>query len=36
DPYAADETDISSRSYLDRHPQQSHRLMNWNQLSQSS
>lgn len=35
DPYAADETDISSRSYLDRHPQ-SHRLMNWNQLSQSS
>lgn len=36
DPYAADETDISSRSYLDRHPQQSHRLMNWNQLSQST
>lgn len=35
DPYAADEADISSRSYLDRHPE-SHRLMNWNQLSQSS
>jgi cryptochrome 1 len=35
DPYAADEAEISSRSYLDRHPQ-SHRLMNWSQLSQSS
>nr|WCD39198.1 cryptochrome 1 [Stipa breviflora] len=35
DAYAADEADISSRSYLDRHPQ-SHRLMNWSQLSQSS
>ncbi|CAL5027150.1 unnamed protein product [Urochloa decumbens] len=32
--FAADEADVSSRSYLDRHPQ-SHRLMNWNQLSQS-
>lgn len=34
DPYGADETDISSRSYLDRHPQ-SHTMMNWSQLSQS-
>jgi cryptochrome 1 len=34
DPYAADETDISSRNYLDRHPQ-SHTMMNWSQLSQS-
>ncbi|KAL6634605.1 hypothetical protein ACP70R_027276 [Stipagrostis hirtigluma subsp. patula] len=34
DPYAADEADISSRSYLDRHPQ-SHTMMNWSQLSQS-
>ncbi|XP_066347443.1 cryptochrome-1-like isoform X1 [Miscanthus floridulus] len=32
--FAADEADVSSRSYLDRHPQ-SHRLMNWSQLSQS-
>ncbi|KAL5216453.1 hypothetical protein ABZP36_007854 [Zizania latifolia] len=32
--FAADEADISSRSYLDRHPQ-SHRLMNWSQLYQS-
>uniref|UniRef100_A0A0D9W5P1 Cryptochrome/DNA photolyase FAD-binding domain-containing protein n=1 Tax=Leersia perrieri TaxID=77586 RepID=A0A0D9W5P1_9ORYZ len=32
--FASDEADISSRSYLDRHPQ-SHRLMNWSQLSQS-
>uniref|UniRef100_A0A0A9CTV6 Cryptochrome C-terminal domain-containing protein n=1 Tax=Arundo donax TaxID=35708 RepID=A0A0A9CTV6_ARUDO len=32
--FSADETDISSRSYLDRHPQ-SHQLMNWSQLSQS-
>lgn len=32
--FAADEADISSRSYLDRHPQ-SHRMMNWSQLSQS-
>ncbi|XP_051216798.1 cryptochrome-1 [Lolium perenne] len=35
DSYTADEAEISSRSYLDRHPQ-SHRLMNWSQLSQSS
>uniref|UniRef100_A0A0D9VHE1 Photolyase/cryptochrome alpha/beta domain-containing protein n=1 Tax=Leersia perrieri TaxID=77586 RepID=A0A0D9VHE1_9ORYZ len=34
DHYAADEADITSRSYLDRHPQ-SHTLMNWSQLSQS-
>jgi cryptochrome 1 len=34
DPYAADEADISSRSYLDRHPQ-SHTMMNWSQLSRS-
>jgi len=34
DPYAADEADISSRNYLDRHPQ-SHTMMNWSQLSQS-
>jgi cryptochrome 1 len=34
DPYAADEADISSRSYLDRHPQ-SHSMMNWSQVSQS-
>jgi cryptochrome 1 len=32
--YAADEDDVSSRSYLDRHPQ-SHLMMNWSQLSQS-
>uniref|UniRef100_A0A804MFC3 Photolyase/cryptochrome alpha/beta domain-containing protein n=1 Tax=Zea mays TaxID=4577 RepID=A0A804MFC3_MAIZE len=35
DAFAADEADVSSRSYLGRHPQ-SHRLMNWSQLSQSS
>jgi cryptochrome 1 len=34
EPYAADEADISSRSYLDRHPQ-SHSMMNWSQVSQS-
>ncbi|KAG8071160.1 hypothetical protein GUJ93_ZPchr0006g41640 [Zizania palustris] len=34
DHYTADEADITSRNYLDRHPQ-SHTLMNWNQLSQS-
>ncbi|KAF0906478.1 hypothetical protein E2562_011470 [Oryza meyeriana var. granulata] len=34
DHYAADEADITSRSYLDRHPQ-SHTMMNWSQLSQS-
>jgi cryptochrome 1 len=34
DSYAADEADISSRGYLDRHPQ-SHTMMNWSQLSQS-
>jgi len=33
--YGSDEADVSSRSYLDRHPQ-SHRMMNWSQqLSQS-
>jgi cryptochrome 1 len=30
--FAADEADISSTSYLDRHPQ-SHQMMNWSQLS---